>query len=963
MSVTPLRTAIIFALSGAAALIFEALFFRLCGLIVGNGVEAVAIVLSSFMLGMALGNGFAARLGDRIARPFRAYAWLELATAASGLLLVLGLPVLPSLLAAVLRPFLDAPLLLNAIRGLTVFVLVMLPSTAMGATLPILVRALSARDPNFGGVLGRLYGWNTLGAVAGVLAVEGVLLGALGVRGSGLFAASLDVLAALAVLVLASGETPLAPVARDAASPRATARRRLVLAAAFAAGGSLLALEVVWFRLFVLLQDAFGWNLAVMLAIVLAGIAAGGLCASHWFRRQPDAQRHAPVIALLAGTLVAVSYSELGGLLAAGVPKWIEWLYFVLTFPVAFLSGVLFPMLGRALQARGVPESRATGYTTLANTLGSATGSFVAGYLLLPVLGIERSFFALAVGYGALAVALALAVRERGERRPRSLVWASLAWAVALISFGFGSFESRILSAPGSVAGQLQEAGYQRAVLRDGLTGTLQYFRKDLQGEPYEWALVTDGHSMAGTTLFARRYMKLYVYWPAAVHPDLRDALLISYGVANTAQALIEQTSLEHIDVVDISRDIFEIAGMRFSAGEDPLSDPRVEAHVEDGRFFLQTSSRRYDLITAEPPPPRVSGVENLYSQEYFELIRERLREGGIVTYWLPVYQFDESEAKSVMKSFCAAFESCSLWIGTGLEWMMVGLKEPYASPTLESFTRGWRDPAMRARLEDVGLDEPYQLGSLYIADGERLQTWIGDADPLDDDHPHRIAPFADASLREMQSRYDAFMNSPETAEAFGASEMVARLFPAELRDATIAWLPHQRLIEMFHGRDPRETLQVLHRSLDDDRFAAYRGWLFGMDSVAREILEDVDWDAALRGELPIDVNRRLAGLALERGDLALAGSLLDAGRRTPEQRRGSDAHVAVYLRLRMGDRDAAFARLAEIAVASRADPEAARAVRVFWRDARAWLDLDESFAQAVERGLQVRQAQRATAQ
>ena len=962
MPVTPLRTAIVFALSGAAALIFEALFFRLCGLIVGNGVEAVAIVLSSFMLGMALGNVFAARLGDRIARPFRAYALLELATAASGLLLVLGLPLLPSLLAGVLRPFVDAPLLLNGIRGLTVFVLVMLPSTAMGATLPILVRALSAGDPNFGGVLGRLYGWNTLGAVAGVLATEGVLLGALGVRGSGLVAASLDASAALAVLVLARGERPLAPLERDAVSSGPPVQRRLVLAAAFVCGGTLLALEVVWFRLFVLLQDAFAWNLAVMLAIVLAGIAAGGLCASLWFRRQPDAQRYAPVLALLAGTLVAVSYTELGGLLAAGTPSWVEWLYFLLTFPVAFLSGLLFPMLGRALESRGVSKARATGYVTLANTLGSAIGSFVAGYLLLPALGIERSFFALAVGYGVVAVVLALAVREPGAQRLRSLVWPGLAWSVALITFGFGGFESRILSVPGSVTARLYETGFQRTVLRDGLTGTIQYFRKDLQGEPHEWALVTDGHAMAGTMLFARRYMKLYVYWPAAVHPNLRDALLISYGVANTAQALTEQTSIERIDVVDISRDILEITGMRFPAGGDPLDDPRVEVHVEDGRFFLQTTPRRYDLITGEPPPPRVSGVENLYSQEFFELIRERLREGGIVTYWLPSYQFYESEARSVVKAFCNVFENCSLWIGTGLEWMMVGLKEPYASVDLESFTRGWRDPARRAALEDIGLYEPYQLGSLYIADGESLRAWVGDAEPLDDDHPHRIAPFADASLRGVQGRYSEWMNSPETEDAFRASEVVARLFPAALREATIDWLPGQRFVEMFHGRGPGEVLEVLHRSLDDDRFARYRGWPFGMDSVAREILSGVDMRAALRGELPVDVNRRLAGLALERGDLALAERLLDAGLRSPEQRRGSEAHVPVYLLLRMGEHDRAFARLAEIAVAARDDPRAARAVRGFWKDVRAWLDLDESFAQAVERGMRVRQARRATA-
>jgi spermidine synthase len=943
------------------------LFFRLCGLVIGNGVEAVAIVLSSFMLGMALGNGLAARLGDRLARPFRVYALLELMIAASGLLLVLGLPVLPTLLAGLLRPFLDAPLLLNAIRGFTVFSLVMLPATAMGATLPVLVRALSARDPNFGRVLGRLYGWNTIGAVAGVLATEGALLGAFGVRGSGLVAAGFDVLAALAIVAVTRAEPRLAVRAGNAeALGRLPSRGPLLIAAAFACGASLLALEVVWFRLFLLFEHAYGWNLAVMLAVVLAGIATGGLASGQWFRLQPDAHRYAPLLALLAGSLVAVSYSSLGMLLADGVPRRIEWLYLLLTFPVAFVSGLLFPMLGRALQSRGVSESRATGWTTLANTLGSAMGSFVAGYLLLPLIGIEFSFFGLALGYGGVAGLLALAMRAGGSEpraraRPWPLVGLGMLWAVSLADFGFGDFQARILSPPGGLVDRLEKAGYERAALRDGITGTIQYFRRDLYGAPYEWALVTDSHTMAGATLHARRYMKLYVYWPAAFHPELRDALLISYGVGNTAQALTEQASLQHIDVVDISADILELTAMRFPPGRDPLSDPRVESHVEDGRFFLQTTPRRYDLITAEPPPPRFSGVENLYSQQYFELIRDRLREGGIVTYWLPVYQFYEREAKSVMRGFCEAFENCSLWIGTGLEWMMIGLKEPYASSSLESFARGWRDPATLERLVDIGLYEPHQLASLYIADGERLRSWMGDAEPLDDDHPHRIAPIVDTSLLDAQPGYDAFMNSPETEPAFRASETVARIVPPELRESAISWMPNQRLIEAFHARGARDELEVLHRSFSDERLAPYRAWLFGMDGVAREILRDVDVDAALRGELAMEVNARLAGAALARGELSLAERLLDAGMRTARQRRGRDAHAQVYLLLRMGKRDAAFARLAQVAAASRDDAGAVRAVRAFWKDVRRWLELEESFGEAVRRGREVLEASAAS--
>src|SRR5262249_32351849 len=151
--------------------------------------------------------------------------------------------------------------------------------------------------------------------------------------------------------------------------------------------------------------------------------------------------------------------------------------------------------------------------------------------------------------------------------------------------------------------------------------------------------LITNGFSMSSTGWDARRYMGLYVYLAEALHPRLRSALLVSYGMGMTARALTGTGELETIDIVDISRDGLDLAPHAFEDPRDnPLLDPRVRVHVEDGRAFLSTTGQRFDLITSEPPPPKTAGVVNLYSQEYFALLRARLAEGGMVTYWLPVH-------------------------------------------------------------------------------------------------------------------------------------------------------------------------------------------------------------------------------------------------------------------------------------------------------------------------------------
>lgn len=178
----------IFFASGAAALVFESLWFRQAGLAFGTSVWASTVVLSSFMAGIAFGNALAVRFGTRIRNPVLFYALLEAAVATSGAILVWILPDLGRALGPWLATGVENTALINAIRFAVGFSLLVIPATAMGATLPILVKALGRWDPDFGGILGRLYGFNTLGAVLGALAAETVLVSALGVRGTALAA-------------------------------------------------------------------------------------------------------------------------------------------------------------------------------------------------------------------------------------------------------------------------------------------------------------------------------------------------------------------------------------------------------------------------------------------------------------------------------------------------------------------------------------------------------------------------------------------------------------------------------------------------------------------------------------------------------------------------------------------------------------------------------------------------------
>ncbi len=863
---------LVFFLSGCVALMFEALWFRQAGLAFGNSMWSATLVLSGFMGGLALGNGLMIRFGRKLARPVFVYVVLEVLIAGVGLVIVLVLPGIGTWLSPLFGLFMESPALLNFLRLAIAFIILMIPATAMGATLPVLVEALSRKDGNYGRVLGQLYGWNTLGATVGVLATELYFVRWLGIHGAGITAALVSLLAVLIALRIRKSldQDHMAEPDTGKQDPYShgnpiTFGGKRILIAASIAGAVMLGLEVIWFRFLLLFQPGTSLIFAIMLATVLCGIATGGVFTAWLYSWKVPIHRHLRLSACLSAVLIAVSYSIfpwvqsllLRDFGTMGMQRGFVIAAIILMLPVSMASGAIFTMLGRALKEEMGNGTRTTAWLTLANTSGAMLGSLVAGFALLPMLGIEKSLFIMILLYGLMALLIPRSSLDSGRR---NLTWSLPAitlFVVSVIIYPFGSMSDTFLGRG------LSERFPDTTVsaVREGLTETAVYLEYQKLGQPYFYRLLTNSYSMSSTDEHSSRYMKLFVYLPVAIRPNPKNALLISYGVGNTARALTETNSLTSIDIVDISGDILELSEVVYPDPViNPVNDERVNIHIEDGRFFLQVTEQKYDLITAEPPPPTVAGVVNLYTQEYFGLIHYRLAPGGITSYWLPGHSLEEKATKAIIKAFCNVFEDCSLWAGAGLDWILLGSRDAPGPTAIEAFSSQWKNPSVADELRAIGVENPAQIGALFMADAENLKQVTQDTQPVVDAFPYRILlPYSGS--REFPPLYAWLMDAAAAKQRFANSKFIRQHWPVGLAAKTLPYFYYQRLINQKYApglhRLPPYSMDTLQRVLADTRLESLPLWMMGSSYYEQRVIERVATDPRYKQQYEWGMARR----------------------------------------------------------------------------------------------------------
>ncbi|MBK7581863.1 MAG: fused MFS/spermidine synthase [Myxococcales bacterium] len=706
---------VLFAISGATALIAQLCFSRYLSYVVGATAYAVSSVLAAFMAGLALGAQLSGRWARHVQRPLVAYGLLELAVAAGIALAPQAFTAITPFYVGLVRAHPESVLLVTSVRWLLAFLVVLVPTTAMGATLPLLSRLLgseNARDEHESRHrerwLGALYAANTFGGALGALGAAYVALPKLGLARTLSYAAVAG--ASVGVIALLAGSRMRASPPRTAASPDtddspgrdappaaedAPARvavpaepapprtAGVLYALALFSGLVVLGAEVVFTHLLALIIGNSAYAFGLILAIFLTCLGFGAALAPMAHRRLGVL---APAFALaLAGFALGVTLHRWDGLPLLFGEKSLDYRSFeareafrgavafgILVVPTTAM-GLTFPLLLQRIAALG-NVSQLAGRLTAVNTVGAVLGSLVAGFVVLPRLGSQGSLIAVALALSAAAVLWAF-VHRRTAASPRKL-WVVFAFGVAatLASFATPRWDLSKLTAGTNVY-----FGGVRPV--EGVV----FIAEDVQGGVTTvtktgpvYTLYTNGKFQGNNAyeMAAQRYFSLY---PLLFARRTDQALVIGLGTAHSLGTLAE-FPFRQLTAVEISPAIATAAGRYFrDVNRGVLEDPRVRLVLDDGRHHLMVDTQRYDVIGMELSSIWFAGASSLYSRDFYHIVREHLAPGGVFQQWIQLHHMTRADAGSILATLRAEFPHVALFNGGG-QGILVASLEPLVS-------------------------------------------------------------------------------------------------------------------------------------------------------------------------------------------------------------------------------------------------------------------------------------------
>lgn len=728
--------------SGAAALVYQVLWIKQLSLVVGVEVYAITTGISAFFAGLALGGMWFGRWADRLQQPALLYAGLEVLVAVLGV----GATFAMSLAAS---PFAWFEEHVGLLAWILPFALVGLPAVLMGGTLPVLVRSLASDPQQLGKAGGQLYAANTAGAIAGTLLAGFVLIALLGVRGSALFAAMLNLLAAAGALWFQRQR----PLVSEAPSKHHAdkAPDRLALWLYAIAGGVALGYEVVWSQSIVQFMSTRTYAFAVVLATYLTGLFLGSALLARRVDRLRDPWGVFGLLIAGAGLIALLEIALLGRWLVLAqsvVEAWVlsfgasELLGMSARFAVAALSIVFVPtlLLGAAfpvalrLSVGREHVGRNVGEVVAFNTLGGIIGVMLCGFVLIPLLGLVRTLGLLAIIAAAIGY---FAVRKgHGVKKGRRQ---------AVVAIGLVAVAVAVFTPVGKLASLLP--GVRNGSItfyEEGRGGTVAVVSQG-KGQKTFQRLYIQGVSNTGDAMPSLRYMRIQALLPLLIHNgEPRSALVIGFGTGITAGALTRYPGLEHRVVAELLPSVVKAAPLfkgNFNAG----ADPGVDVRLRDGRQELLRNPQRYDLITLEPPPPSAAGVVNLYSRDFYQLAASRLQKQGLVAQWLPLPTQNIDDSRSLVRSFLDVFPYANVWTSEFHEMLLVGSLEPIELDAAKISARFQQD-SVRGTLQDVGIGSAAALLATWVTDREGLERFAADAPAVTDDQPRiEYAPWVRA--------------------------------------------------------------------------------------------------------------------------------------------------------------------------------------------------------------------------
>jgi len=744
-------------------LIYEVLWARMLGLVFGATTLAVSTVLAAFMGGLALGSALAGRLAARILRPLRAYGWLELGIAAYALLVPFFFSWVDNVYAFIWQQFHPGFFIFSLWRFLLSAALLLVPTTLMGATLPVLSAALLHAVKRHPTSVTRLYACNLAGAILGTLAAGFIFLPTLGVRSTILLAATLNVIVGL-IAIVADRQADTGRANAHDAGTRETAKAvrikdyRFWLFCAFVSGFVTISTQVAWTRVLTMIIGSSTYSFSIVVALFLIGLAGGAWIVGR--KGYSDNLRDA-ILKVEFATAIGLFLSFLainfipGILVTLGlrfrVGSWGGLLLLqifsagTLILAPAFLMGMVMPIVLVWASTERTASVSLVGRSYAINTIGAIIGAFMTGFLLIPKTSTRLTLLlCAAISLIVAGVAYKPAVTARDPQLKRSIAVGVTALLVILVflsappmnlaDLSVGAYDSLIRQLANTREGVGVETGpaFHRLLMYDEGTTSTVSVRKDWQTT---W-LAINGRANASD----REDMPTQVMLgqlPLLVAPNTRNGLVIGFASGVTVGSIL-QSPIESLDCVELERATIPASRYFEHVNNRPLEDPRLNLIIDDARTYLRVTPKHYDIIISEPSHPWVPGVANLFTREFFELTRDRLNDDGVFVQWVQIYQLSTETLRSVLATYQEVFPHVLVFrvggVSKGKDLLLVGSKQPL---NLDRVSQRFTEPRMTAEMGRVDLKNDNDIRAWYVCDESKLVSAVAGARINTDDNMH----------------------------------------------------------------------------------------------------------------------------------------------------------------------------------------------------------------------------------
>ena len=740
----------VFFISGACALIYEVVWFRMLSRIFGNTVYATSTVLAVFMCGLALGSFVFGKIGDRVRKPLLLYSLLEGGIALCALLMPFAFQVATLAYVSLYQNFHFQFELLTFTRVLICFVCLLVPTTLMGATFPVMNRHIVKTLGQLGQKLSLLYALNTAGAVLGAGLAGFWLIANYGESFTTHLGVFFNAIIAIIALLISAKSSQISasiqqvPAATNEPAPFSKDMVVLAFVAVFFTGITSLAYEVLWTRILTLFLGTSIYAFTTILVIFLSGIAVGSWLLSRFIDTTKDLMATLGVVIFMIGvfTLAAQHFFYVTGL----KPQFtiLSWrgigsqsdigLFFLSSalpiFLVTLFFGIAFPLAAKIAVGNMGSLGKSIGGFYATNTIGSVIGPLLAGFCLIPFLGTHRSILLLALFNALLGFWIVSYAGKLGK-----IKWAlPVAAGTALMALFLSSAKDPFYS---SISKNIADHGYDVIYHKEGSDSTVTIAAKNKELGSRQ--LLINGTFISGISL--ENY--LIGHLPMMMHPDPKNVLVICFGIGTSYASTLDYPITA--DAVEISPNVIKGFGETAPHAKEIIANPKGKIHIEDGRSFLLLSNKKYDVITIDASPPLYSaGTVNLLTEEFLALSKARLNPGGQMMLWIPTSSATTEDFRMILATYKAVFPHVSLWgLSRGSGVLMFGSEKPIAID-ISRLGQLLSNKNISRIFWPNNVDSRKKVGdilSLFIIDGEETDAFTGGAPIITDDHPYTEFP------------------------------------------------------------------------------------------------------------------------------------------------------------------------------------------------------------------------------